>query len=310
MNQIASVENEGVEIFLRNYNNILLNVPTHKVLDALTIKLTNGFPHGENITAELIDKRREVILSVNEYMTLCGTTDRKEARKQLKTAINTLYDASLQWEEERYIIPEGKKRRVKQTIPWSTRILDTKGGDPTQDPVQNGKVCVFFAFTLAKYLSQAFPMPYPIGLLKINGNTNRHSYFIGRKLAEHHNMNIAKDNANRISVLTLINACPDLPSYDEVMEDANGSITQKIIQPFERDLIALKGKYGVLKDWHYCNSKGEPLTDEQVENYSYSTWKDWLVEFELADYPDQSDRIAKIEERKKKAYKRKAQARK
>lgn len=306
--QIASVENEGVEIFIRNYNNIVLNVPTHKVLDALTIKLTNGFPHGETATAESIDKHRGVTLSVNEYMGLCGTSDRKEARKQLKTAINTLYDTSLQWEEERYILPEGKKRRVKQNIPWSTRILDTKGGDPTKDPVQNGKVIVYFAFTLAKYLSQAFPMPYPIGLLKINGNANRHSYFIGRKLAEHHNMNIGKDNSNRIAVTTLLHACPDLPIYNDVIVEGK-HITQQIIQPFERDLIALKDKYNILKDWRYCNSKGEPLTNEQVESYNYSTWKQWLVEFELTDYPDQSDRLVKIEERKKKiAHKRKSQA--
>lgn len=310
INQIASVNKKGVEIFLRNYNNIVLNVPTHKVLDILTIRLTKKLPHGKEITAEKLLNHRGVEITVKEYMEICGLKDYKEANRQLNESIRTLFDVALKWEEERSYIPEGKKKRIRENFTWNARILEATGTNADLVPVKRGRAVVEFTVKIAEYLSQAYIMPFPDGLLKINGKTNRHSYFIGRKLAEYHNMNIAKDNANRISVFTLITACPDLPSYEEIMEDANGSVTQKIIQPFERDLMALKDKYGILKDWHYCNSKGEPLTNEQIESYSYSTWKEWLVEFELADYPDQSERIARIEERKKNAYKRKAQARK
>ena len=299
ISQIASVQHEGVEIFLKNYNNIVLNVPTHKVLDILTIKLTKKLPHGKEITAEKLLNHRNLEITVKEYMDICGLKDRKEATKQVNEAIKTLFDVALKWVEVRYYIPEGKKRRVKETFTWNTRILESTGTNADFAPVKHGKAIVEFTVRIAEYLSQAYIMPLPIGLLKINGKLNPHSYFIGRKQAEHHNMNIGKENSNRISVLALIQACPDLPSYEEVMEDASGSVTQKIIQPFERDLIALKEKYGLLKNWRYCNSNGEPLTNEQIESYSYSAWIEWMVEFELANYPDQSDRLAKIAGRKK-----------
>ena len=298
---------DDVQIFLENFNSISLNVQTHKVLDALTLELTSNFPHGVEATADQINKHRAVMLSVNDYMELCGIKDKKEARKQLKDAIQSLYNVSLEWDEVCYIVPEGKKRRTKQVLHHKMRVSDHLITDESENPVKGGRVLFKFSFELAEYLSQAYIMPYPDKLLTVNSKYNPHSYYIGRKLAEHHNMNIGKANANRISVKALIEALPDLPSYNDIMQDAK-QITKRIIQPFERDLIALKDTYGILASWNYCNSNGEPLTDEQVESYSYSTWEQWLIEFELADYPDQSERIAKIEERKKTAKKRKSQS--
>lgn len=296
---------EGVQVFLKNYNALSLNVQTHKVLDALTIKLTNNFPFGETATAEQIAERRIVEITVDEYMQLCGLKDRKEARKQLKEAIQTLYNISLEWDEVSYIVPEGKKKRVKQSVHYNIRLTDAII-ELEENPLKRGKVVFAFSFTLAQYLSKAYIMPYPNKLLALNAKYNPHSYYMGRKLAEHHNMNIGKENANRIAVSTLLKALPDMPTYAEVMQNMNGSLTQKIIQPFERDLIALVNN-GILASWKYCNSKGEPLTEEQIDSYSYDVWEKWLIEFELADYPDQSERLEKIAERKKIATKKKAQ---
>ena len=75
---------------------------------------------------------------------------------------------------------------------------------------------------------------------------------------------------------------------------------KQIIQPFERDLIALTDIYKILKDWHYCNALGEPLTDEQVFKYNYFTWIEWYIEFEFNDYPDQTERILKSKLKKEK----------
>ena len=118
-------------------------------------------------------------------------------------------------------------------------------------------------------------------------------------------MNIGKSNSNRIAVKSIIDALPDLPKYREVKKREQ-STTHKIIIPFERDLIALKDSYGMLADWNYCQSNGKPLTDEQLESYSYNEWSDWLIDFSLANYPDQSERIQKISDfRKSKSQKKK-----
>ena len=300
---------EDYEATIKDLSLVNVNVITHKVLETGLLKMTHGFPKGEDIDANVIDEHREVEISIKEYQTLCGIKDTKEARKQLSEGTKDLYEiAELNWTEERYEIPKGKKRKTKVATKWKARILDTIGDGTEQNPVQNGKVTMKFSFDVAKYFSKTgYIMPYNMNLLKINGKLNPHSYYMGRKLLDHHNQNIAKENANRISVKTLIAACPDLPSYEEVMKKGKHA-TQQIIDPFDRDMLALKcNKYSILSDWHYCNSKGEPLTAEQVTKYDYHTWIEWLIEFQLADYPDQSNRIAKIEKRKTIAASRKKQ---
>lgn len=287
MTEEGIAETGEVIITTKKYHDLTLNVPAHKVLDILTTKLTRNFPYGTEVTLESLVKHRSVKISVNEYMKLCNLTDRAGARKQLKEAILDLYNISLECDEERYHMPKGRKRGKTETIHWKARILDSTIEDISKDPVKQGNITANFTLEIVKYFSQAFIMPYPDKLLHINANDNRHSYYIGRKLVEHHNMNIGKENANRISVKTLLTALPDLPSYENTKH-----VTQQIINPFDRDLMALQDKYNILASWHYCNSGGEPLTDEQVESYRYDNWIQWLIEFELADYPDQSERLA------------------
>ena len=44
---------------------------------------------------------------------------------------------------------------------------------------------------------------------------------------------------------------------------------------------------GIIEEWHYCNSGGEALTDEQLRDYDFNDWLHWLVEYTLpADCPE------------------------
>ena len=296
----AQAIKDKVTIKVDNFNFACLKTQTTKTMDILAVKLAENLPYGEDISAENIDKHREVALSLDEYMSFLKINDKKEARRKLNESIKSLYDATLEYDETRW----EKEKCGKITTRWKARVLDAIGEDYEEKPVQNGTARVKFTFDVAKCLGKSYLTEFPTALFSINTKYNPHSYNLGRKLVLHHNMNIAKDNANRIGVKSLIEACPDLPTYDEVMKDAR-QITKRIIEPFERDLEALVA-CGILTEWHYCNSKDTPLTDEQLANYSYGEWIKWLVEFELANYPDQTERIAKIEARQEKAKKRKA----
>lgn len=289
-----------VNLSLDKLPNLNLNVPAHKVLDSLMLKLTKQLPSGESISLEKIHKARKVSLNVNEYMNLCGIKDRTTARKQLNEAVNTIYNLSLDWSEKRYGTPEGKKKKTLEEKKYSIRILDSKSETISENPVKNGAVEVIFTYEIAEYLARrsSFIMWYSEDILKINSKLNPHSYYMMRLFLEHNNRNIAGKNANRVSVKTLIDACPDLPLYDDVMQKYQGHITQKIIDPIERDLDALVKKYKILKNWQYCNSNGAPLTKGQLYQYDYDTWIKWLIEFEFPDtFPDQTERIKKIQER-------------
>lgn len=295
-----------VQIFLDTFNSVDLKVTTHQVLDTLVIKITDGFPReeeGVSVSLEELDACREVSLSVDEYATLRNINDKKEARKQLNEAMQTLYNLSLEWDDTFFAIPEGKKRKTKITEHNKTRIIDYMGESLTANPIQNGIARAKFTMDIAKYLSRAQIMPYPNKIMTINPKKNPHSYYLARRLAEHHNMNIADKNSNTISVKKLIEALPDLPKYQTVMNKSR-QVGNKIIEPFERDLDALCN-YGILERWEYCNPKGVKLTEKQLSNYSYNDWINWMINFELKEYPDQSKRIKAIETARETAKRRK-----
>lgn len=304
----GTIIKDSVKITMENANINRLDVSTQQVMDAFTIKLTSDFPYGVNASADQIDKHRGITWTVKDFAEWRGIKDLKEARKQLENGVLSLYGLSLEFDAELILVPEGKSRKKRMKMHHQMRIADHIATPEEKEKIiKNGVVCFKFSFDAAKYLSKIQIMPYPEALLKINGKLNPHSYYLGRKLCEHHNMNIAKPNANRISVKALTDACPDLPTYESVKEGAR-QITKRIIEPFERDLDALRDDYEILRKWEYCNKDGKPLTDEQLEAYNYDAWINWLVQFKLSCYPDQTERLEEIEQRKAIAEERRKKA--
>lgn len=298
---------DEVQIFIQEFSKVKLNVPTLKVLDACILKLTKNFPHGKNVTDSALIMHKDITISSNEYMKMTGLKDKQKAYAQLKDAMETLYRISLKWDQEGYTGKKKKKIHYEMRLAEALKAEEISGNrkvSSSKKPeyiFEKGTVTLSLSLEMARFFATSYVMAYPYNLLTVNSHKNPHSFFIGRKLSLHYNMNVTKKNSNRISVKSLISAIPDLPKYEDVMKVGNRTVTQQIIQPFERDLIALKDVYEVLKDWHYCNPLGEPLTDEQIEKYTYTVWIEWLVEFEFADYPDQSERITKIKLKKQQA---------
>lgn len=280
----AVAEANGVKIITTDINT-KVDGNTLRVYDALTIKMTANLPYGNNVPLESIDKARHVTLTVREYMDLCGKSDRKAAREQLNEAITTLYGLSMEWNEKFYDIQEGSTKATYHDKHWHLRIIDSYGDD-LENPVQNGEVDLYFSMSLAKYFTQAYIMPHATALFKVNLKRHPNAYHIGRELELHHNMNLGKANENRISVLTLLKTTPGIPSYEEVMSSSR-QVTRDIIRKLDDGLLALEREYHILEKWNYCNSGGLPLTDDQIDDYSYEEWSTWLVEYELSDYPTQ-----------------------
>lgn len=279
---------EGVQVALSNFDRLNLTDNTRKILHILTIKLTEKAPYGAGITAEQIAKARSVNISLDEYMSLCGLSDRKEALKQLRNNAYTLFNISMTWNEEGYVInPEtGRKRRTK--IHVNGRLFDSTREvmNLDEDPVIDSTITFNFSYDLVKYLCQKYIMPFNLRALSINSHNHPHACALADKLMEHYNENSPKHKHIRISVESLLNACPDMPRPEEVKENAKSNYLQRIREPFERAMLALRDEYGIIEEWHYCNGGGEPLTDEQQTKCKFKDWLQWLVEYTLADYPE------------------------
>lgn len=263
----------GVVELAAAFDTVPVNTNVGKVFVASLMKLASQLPY--NGSADQIDKNRTIHYSVTEHSSLTGH-GKKEAREELNTAANAL-----------------QLMRVKVDGKWYNvgGVMDDRGISDLEDlpkSVKNGTLEFTFGYDFTKYLSTKYVPLIHVGLLRVNARQNPNSFNIGYKLCVHCNTNTVYGNKNghRISVKSLLAYCTDLPSYEDVKANKNRRYKDFIMDPFERDLIALQTKYGVLASWRYCKANGQPIPDREIESYSYDEWITWLIDFELADYPE------------------------
>lgn len=263
------------------------------------------------------EPNREVSLSLREYAKLLGyDVEEKEtstpeeaeaekkrakhaldnARKAIKKDLLLLQASTLRWEEN----IKGKQRDF-DSISLVTRVA-----------IRNGEIKIAFSPEIANYLVERnLITQYPTKLLKISGRKPT-AYYIGRKLAEHYNIdnNQLRGTHDRISIPALL-AVTDLPSYEDVERTDRGHWERRIKDPLEEALDTLTEE-GVLKDWKYTHAKGVELTEEEAYNItSYKDFASLYLLFTPADKVDHTDRIeAKQEARAKARSKHKANKKK
>lgn len=237
-----------------------LRVSTYQLLDALTAALTQSGT-----------KNPFVVLPLEEYMAKRGLKNKKETRKQVMEDLESLFNARISFQDN---IQNSRDRNFHDI-----RILDSKG-------IQSGLIRVSFGTMFYEILSNYPIMPYPERLWTINAKHNPNSFYFLRKIAEHKNMNAGKKNEDILSVQTLLSATPNLPFYEEV-KGAGRQVNQRIIEPFERDMDALRDTI----KWAYCHSNNKPLTAEELENMDYDTFLSLLVKIDWITYPDQTARL-------------------
>lgn len=282
----ATIENGDFKVFIEKYSNKkTLKVGVVKLLDILSVELTKLNHYRAKDPNKL---KTTVTLSLDDYMTYLGINNidnpntRKDARKRLKEALDTLYSISLEWEE---------KSGDKVINYAKMRICEAQG-------IKRGIASFTFTTRMAHYLNQSYIMQFPLELLAIS-ERNPNAYPIARKLALHHSIdnNHKRGTANIISVAKLLEVAPEIPNIDTV-RSSNGSWSVRIKGKLEKALDAID----CIISWEYSNSKGVPLTDKQIDISDYETFIKLFIKFEMKGAPDPTKRL---KEKKKKATARK-----
>lgn len=279
---LATITNGKLTVFIEKYNSLAegLRISTHKLLDACTIALT-----AQNDYRGSAEPKTTVTIPLEDYMSRCGIPltkpSKDKTRRKVKEDLEALFSTSIEWSE-----PSGKSTKNFAKMRICTMIA-----------VKNGNIVMDFSPSIAAYLTHAYVMQYPIELFKAD-ERNPSSYYMGKKLLQHNSIdnNQRKATANIISVQSLLESCPDIPTYAEVMA-ADRHLEQRIKAPFENALNAL----GSFILWEYSNSKGAPLTEEQLQGFNYSIFADCYIHFEVRNAPDPSLRLAAKEERPEQA---------
>lgn len=270
----ATITKGNFSVTIPNYTKLSgLKTSTYQLLDAITVAFT-----------ETGAKSPAVIIPLSAYMERRGLKDRKEAKNQVKADLEVLRQASI----------TGEEKRGKNISSYSFVNIADSG-----EIRRNGDIVFTFGNTFYQMLLGYPIMPYPAQLQTLNNKRNPNSYYLLRKIAEHKNMNIGKKNEDIIAVKTLLGVAPFIPSYDEVMS-GDRAVNRKIIEPFERDMDALKDTL----NWEYCHSNGEALTDAELQNMSYDFFETLLVKLSWNSYPDQTARLERKAERLEQAKKR------
>lgn len=287
------VESDGVTFTIDDTITQSLSSPTiqairpntHKLLILILDRFSHQIPAKTN-NLDIIDKGRFVRITLDEYMEACGLRDRKWARSQLNKSALELYSISMEWDEDEWEKPEGKRRAVKNTFHHRMRITAHTASPNEGNPVKGGALKIWLDFDLAKYLAKTYVMPYHRGLYKLNTNDYPHSIQLCWKLLFLHNMNRNKPKRrNTTTVKTLLSAAKDIPTYESLIE--KGRIYERIIRPFDRNLAALVD-VGVLSCYWYFDDHDNRIDGQRLGSLSYTEFSKLHIHYELLDYPDQS----------------------
>lgn len=162
--------------------------------------------------------------------------------------------------------------------------------------LRDNRLKINFDIDLATYLVHAYQMQFPVVLLALD-NRKPNSYVIGRKIALHHSMdsNAAAGTNNTISVVSLLNSAPEIPSYETVTAKRQGGWKTRIKQKLEAALDDLV-KIGHLEKWEYRNPKAKNITTYTADTASDLSWDEYyklVVDFTVKAEPDQTERRAR-----------------
>jgi hypothetical protein len=283
---LATITNGNLTVFIEKYNSLAggLRISTHKLLDACTIALT-----AQNNYRKMLIPKTLVTIPLEDYMHRCGIpmtkSSKDKTRRKVKEDLETLFNTSIEWTE-----PSGKQTRDFAKM----RICDMVG-------IKGGNILMNFSHALAQYLIDSYIMQYSLELFKVD-DRNPNTYYLGKKLLQHHSIdnNQKRGTANIISVRAALDSMPEIPTYKKVKRIGR-QVEQRIISPFENTLNTLSGT--VLTSWEYCNSKGTPLTDEQLKDFDYFVFIDCYINFEVLNAPAQTARLLAKAEKAKQAQK-------
>lgn len=302
----ATIEEEGFKAFVKGYSSLKggLSTGAKKMLDAGALKLTTN-NHFRTKEGQPLDTA--VAITLEEYGRMRGydltprpttTPEQAEAekkrlhnvmceiRKRANAELELLYCLSLSWTEP------GRKKNADYS---DVRVLQSKG-------IKGGYINMRFSEDITNYLCHAFVMQYPLALQGVD-ERNPRTYNIGYKLALHHSMdnNREKGTNNIISVKSLLDACGDIPTFEEVQASKNRGHWERLIKdPLEKALDTIQAE-GVIQSWEYCNSKGVALEDGQASIADYQTFTELYIFFQMEGEPDQSERLQRKAERKEAA---------
>ena len=295
--QTGRTEINGIVFSLGCFSTAKYNDNAKILTDYLLMRFTEIAPFGAGITPEAVFKVSSIEVTLKEFQAMRGLKDPKNAREQFKEAAHALFNVELHFD---YTIPRRKGKKIVEEparVDGPMFICTISFRTNPDEPLKNSRIIFALNPHLLYYLCHRSIMPTDVRMFAIRPKENPYSYPIARKLTDYYHMNAKKKNEDIcISVRSLLEACTELPTVDEIRQDEAGQLSLRIRKPFERDLDADELTYRLIK-WRYCKRGGIEFTDEETQpaDYSFHDWLGLMIKFHLPDYPvETAKRVRKL----------------
>lgn len=205
---------------------------------------------------------KHITITLDEFKTLRGIRDDKEARKQLSKAAEDLYNSSIEYSFGKLTI--------------KTRYIEAKA------EIKNSSITFYISSAFFNNLKENRSIAYiPYGLFTIPTKSDN-AYSIAMFLADNKRRNLGKANENRVSINKLLEIT-SLPTVDEIKPNR---YKQQIIDPFINALntAASTGDF----TYKIVLSNGKPLTriDEINLYFDYELFTTCLIEVTWLKEPE------------------------
>lgn len=197
---------------------------------------------------------RVLYLSPKEYRGYRNLKNQDSLRDKINQDIRTMVIMNLEFDDLKYRFD----KRTGLTHSYNTKMYMNMFSSTSNYK----KKIISIAFTpeFISYYRSLTCMNIPKELFSIDTRKNKNSVSILWHLANLKNMNKNKSNNGVVSVTNLLNHCSCIPSYDDIKE--HGQIKQRIIDPFIRDLEALKSI-----EWHFVDEFNNVVDKSEIRNY-------------------------------------------
>ncbi len=291
---------DGNTYKIQNQNDLLrlIGVSAKKLLDTATVFLTRANYCGKygdihtNInpiaTIPLMDYLRAQGFHVDPLPMATEEEQKKELNrvsetiKKLKQSINTDMEnlKAIHW----YI--KGKGRNSENN--FDGQYISSSG-------FEGNDLIVTFDYNIALYLlNNGFQMQWSPLLLR-HDNRDPNSYVIGRKLLLHHSMdsNAAAGTDCTLSVRSLLEEAPEIQSYKKLLAKGQRNWKRLIKEKLEMTLNRNITTSPLLTRWEDRNPiTGKTYTPETAASLQWHEYYNLMVDFVLAEEPDQESRRA------------------
>lgn len=250
-------------------------------------------PNADKMLKQCINKAlvggfedKTVKVTLAEYMEARGLRDKKEARKTLRSALDTIYAVSINGETR---FDSFTRVRIAQEVSYT-----------------DGVARVTFTDRFFTHLASTKQIAYvPDALLTIP-NDRSNSYWIFEAFEQHKRRNAGSSHniENKLATRSLLNRC-SFPSIEEIPK---GLTKRKITEPFDKCLQYLRDVSNVFSEYRYIyasaasKGKSSELTSEDAERmwYDFELFSSLIVEVVWTQEPPNRQHLVERKQARKK----------